>query len=463
MSDLKEQTSTDKRRGSASVNTSKISIKHRKAGEFVARESLLTELFHNPHINCVRNGFIAGFILMILRHLVDDLLHYGRPNWTFELLFLTVGQLHITIIIWSVMTFCTTFLVYYGTYIWAKSRKFSGTILKLYDMFWLLIYICYQIGLFVIPCWQVNKYQLPFACAATVILEQLRQILKTHSFVREQAGKIISPSNKSTDSQLSSEFSHFNQYLYFLYAPTLVFRDVYPRTSTIRWNIVFQMFGQVLIGTVLLYHVIAYYWMPVFARCFTDTELTYPSVITSIFDLMLPGVLFFVIGFYGFFHCWLNGFAELLRFADRTFYQDWWNATSSGTFWRSWNIVVHDWLHVYVYKDLIKLFSGNKKLSAICVVIFSAILHEYCMSIVFGFCSVIFIVWFGLVGMFLRIVFPHSKGTLWNIIILTMTPISLAVVPYFYALEISARHFPSNRATFWDAMFKYGNESKADL
>ena len=25
--------------------------------------------------------------------------------------------------------------------------------------------------------------------------------------------------------------------------------------------------------------------------------------------------------FYGFFHCWLNGFAELLRFGDRMFYE----------------------------------------------------------------------------------------------------------------------------------------------
>jgi len=27
------------------------------------------------------------------------------------------------------------------------------------------------------------------------------------------------------------------------------------------------------------------------------------------------------LAFYGFFHCWLNGFAELLRFDDRMFYE----------------------------------------------------------------------------------------------------------------------------------------------
>ncbi|CAF1326376.1 unnamed protein product [Adineta steineri] len=450
-------------RDSASVNTSKSSTKHRKTGEFVARESLFTELFRISHINCVRNGFIAGFILMVLRHLVDDLLHYGRLNWTFELLFLAFGQLHIVIIIWSIMTLCTTFIVYYGTYIWANNRKFSGTSLKLYDMFWLLIYICYIMGLLIIPCWQVNKYQLPFACATTVILEQLRQLMKTHSFVRENAGKIISQPNKSTDPLLSSEFSHFNQYLYFLYAPTLVFRDVYPRTSTIRWNVVFKMFGQYLTCGFLVYHILAYSWMPVFARCFTETDLTLKSAITSIFDLMLPGVLIIILCYYGFFYCWLIGFAELLRFADRMFHEDWWNSASSVTFWRTWNIIVHDWLYAYVYEDLSKLCSGKKTLPTICVTILSAILHEYWLTIVSGIFYPVLFVWYGLFGMLLRFAFPRSKGPLWSLFFLFMIPVYFATIAYLYALEMSIRQFSWNRQTFGNVMAKNGNESKVDL
>ncbi|CAF3620926.1 unnamed protein product, partial [Adineta steineri] len=260
-----------------------------------------------------------------------------------------------------------------------------------------------------------------------------------------------------------SEFSHFNQYLYFLYAPTLVFRDVYPRTSTIRWNIVFQMFGQVLTCIVLLYHIVAYFWMPVFARCFTETEQTLKSAITSIFDLMFPGVLIVILCFYGFFHCWLNGFAELLRFADRKFYADWWNFTSAGTFWRSWNIVVHDWLYVYIYEDLIKLCSGKKSLPAICVVILSAIFHEYCVTFLLGFFSPVLLVWFGLFGILLRFAFPRSKGSAWNLFFLIMTPACIGTIAYLYAHEMSIRHFPPNRQTFGNVMVMNGNESKLDL
>jgi hypothetical protein len=63
---------------SESVHSVKISIKHRRTGEFIARNSLLTDLFQISHINCIRNAFIAGFIMMISRHTINDFIYYGR-------------------------------------------------------------------------------------------------------------------------------------------------------------------------------------------------------------------------------------------------------------------------------------------------------------------------------------------------------------------------------------------------
>lgn len=60
------------------VHSVKISIKHRKTGDFIARKSLLTDLFQISHINCIRNAFVAAFILMITRQTVNDFIHYGR-------------------------------------------------------------------------------------------------------------------------------------------------------------------------------------------------------------------------------------------------------------------------------------------------------------------------------------------------------------------------------------------------
>jgi hypothetical protein len=78
MNDSTKHMSTNDHVDSGSVHSVKISIKHRRTGEFIARNSLLTDLFQITHINCIRNAFVAGFILMISREIIHDLAHYGR-------------------------------------------------------------------------------------------------------------------------------------------------------------------------------------------------------------------------------------------------------------------------------------------------------------------------------------------------------------------------------------------------
>jgi diacylglycerol O-acyltransferase-1 len=43
-----------------------------------------------------------------------------------------------------------------------------------------------------------------------------------------------------------------------------------------------------------------------------------------ILKLSLPNVGVWLLGFYVFFHLYLNITAEILRFGDRQFYKDWW-------------------------------------------------------------------------------------------------------------------------------------------
>ena len=57
----------------------------------------------------------------------------------------------------------------------------------------------------------------------------------------------------------------------------------------------------------------------------------------------MPNHLLWVMWFYLVFHSGLNTVGELMRFADRKFYLDWWNAPDVGTFWRLWNLPVHHW------------------------------------------------------------------------------------------------------------------------
>jgi hypothetical protein len=56
------------------------------------------------------------------------------------------------------------------------------------------------------------------------------------------------------------------------------------------------MFGQFIIVLLLVYHLIANFWMPTFARFFTNDEITLEFTVSTIFDLMLPGVLIVILG-----------------------------------------------------------------------------------------------------------------------------------------------------------------------
>ena len=44
--------------------------------------------------------------------------------------------------------------------------------------------------------------------------------------------------------------------------------------------------------------------------------------------------------------------AELLGFADRMFYGDWWNTRSFARYFAAWNVVVGDWLYTYLYSEV---------------------------------------------------------------------------------------------------------------
>ena len=46
--------------------------------------------------------------------------------------------------------------------------------------------------------------------------------------------------------------------------------------------------------------------------------------------------------------------APLIRFGDRRFYEDWWNARSFASYYRKWNMVVHEFLFYYMYQDAIR-------------------------------------------------------------------------------------------------------------
>ena len=109
------------------------------------------------------------------------------------------------------------------------------------------------------------------------------------------------------------------------------------------------------------------------------------DILMDILAISIPAAYFWIVGFYAFFHTWMNIWAELTRFGDRRFYSDWWNASNLGEYWRKWNHPIHNWLIRHVYYPLIRrrVKASHARFAAFFI---SAVFHEY---IVIGGCRVI--------------------------------------------------------------------------
>ena len=121
-----------------------------------------------------------------------------------------------------------------------------------------------------------------------------------------------------------------------------------------------------------------------------------------ILKLALPNHLIWLTFFYLLFHSFLNTMGEILSFADRNFYNDWWNSDDIINFWKSWNLPVHRWAVRHLYKPLLN--RGCTSFQASCLVfLVSALLHEYLVSVPLRMFK-----YYAFLGMILQVLFKNQ-------------------------------------------------------
>ncbi|KAK0548122.1 Sterol O-acyltransferase 2 (Sterol-ester synthase 2) [Tilletia horrida] len=162
----------------------------------------------------------------------------------------------------------------------------------------------------------------------------------------------------------------------YLLVPTLVYELEYPRTKEIRPLYVLEK-TLATFGTFFVIYVVTEHWIMPY-----QPQPSEP-LLRSFLQLALPMMINYLLIFYIMFECICNAFAELTRFADREFYQDWWNATSMDVFSRKWNKPVHSFLLRHVYASSIT--AGMPKQHAMFFTfLLSSLLHELVMAVVSG-------------------------------------------------------------------------------
>jgi sterol O-acyltransferase len=281
--------------------------------------------------------------------------------------------------------------------------------------------------------------------------------MKTYSFVRENAIKVIRPW-KEKDSegpavwyqgQMNPRVGSFGQYLYFLFCPTLLYRDNYPRTAKVNLQragqYLFEFVGLLLVSIMASKNFIR----PAFEQLPNDPPR---NLIMSLLGLMCLGLFHLFTAQGAILHAWMNFHAELTRFADRHFYEDWWTCTDYQTFYRKWNYVVYDWIYAYMYRDVRSLFKNTKYrfLAVLPTLFISAVFHEYIIAVAIKFFFPVLTVMFFIFGGIVYFMKPQVGGQrVWNTLFLWCVSTGYGWMVWGYAIEFVARIYCPPEDTTW--------------
>ncbi|VDN25434.1 unnamed protein product [Gongylonema pulchrum] len=176
---------------------------------------------------------------------------------------------------------------------------------------------------------------------------------------------------------------HENLY-YFVFAPTLCYESKFPRSRGRRKTFMLKRTAEVcflFIGLTLIIIALCQQWVAPLLRNSVEpfATMNLSLCIERVLKLAIPNHVIWLIFFYTIFHSLLNLIAEIMEFADRQFYLDFWNAETLTVFWKTWNIPVHRWALRHIYRPMTS--NGFSKMSAACAVFFvSAFFHEYLVS-----------------------------------------------------------------------------------
>ncbi|XP_056901487.1 diacylglycerol O-acyltransferase 1-like [Takifugu flavidus] len=227
---------------------------------------------------------------------------------------------------------------------------------------------------------------------------------------------------------------------YFVFAPTLCYELNFPRSPGVRVGFLLRRLCEMLFFTQVLVALAQQWMVPIIRSSMKPLEDMDLSRMTErLLRLAVPNHLLWLMFFYWFFHSSMNFTAELLRFGDRQFYNDWWNSETVTYFWQNWNIPVHKWCLRHFYKPLLRR-GFSKKVSQSAVFFLSAFFHEYLVSVplrmfrlwaFMGMMAQIPLAWF--VGRFLR--GNYGNAAVWISIIIGQPFAVLMYVHDYYVLH----------------------------
>lgn len=273
--------------------------------QFQARNSLLTDLFEINHIKTIYHIFIVIFTLLLFNVFVSDFVNSGKINFGLSTIIAGFHGFTNAFMIWISMQL-TVFALYPVFGVWSKiTRKFfsvKSSTTSLWHLTCVCIVVIYQCGFLIVFTKIITKCDLGKATSMAILLELVRFMMKSHAYIRSNVPRTLSSKQKiinDDDKSRRQILPTFGQYSYFIFAPTLIYRDNYPRISKINWDFVFKCFLEVLSVIFILSFIFERFMYPTYSRFGSKFyEIGVKELIISIFNSMLPGLFIFLCGFY---------------------------------------------------------------------------------------------------------------------------------------------------------------------
>ncbi|KAK6048119.1 hypothetical protein COOONC_14376 [Cooperia oncophora] len=114
-----------------------------------------------------------------------------------------------------------------------KCKRISASNANLFNfqLPMLTAYLAYLTAFFYFPMKFLLAWELNCACSFIITCEMTRIAMKLHSFLRENMPRAIAKKTSGTvvEPGTASEWPSVEQYVYFMFCPSLIYRDEYPR------------------------------------------------------------------------------------------------------------------------------------------------------------------------------------------------------------------------------------------
>lgn len=179
-----------------------------------------------------------------------------------------------------------------------------------------------------------------------------------------------------------------NHYEYIV-LPTVVYELEYPRSDSINWYYAAEklaacfgiIFVMIMISQAFIYPVVMQtVHMKEAGMPLSHRFRAFPWMLS---DMLFPFMMEYLLAWYLIWETILNFLAEVTYFADRTFYDAWWNSVSWDQFARDWNRPVHNFLLRHVYHSSISALKVNRHTATLITFFLSACVHELVMWCIF--------------------------------------------------------------------------------